>query len=317
MIIFSALPDLLSPWGISLKAIREDLNIAGSPERTCDRVVVEDSNGALWILEEIPKREIEKKCQILSLLDHLAGRGFEQIVCYRKAIAGSHHVLFSDGIFQLLPFRQSIPLDRPAYVFEGWRGPVLAEVLIAFRKASASFVPPEGRGFFSLKTYVRRIRDDIAARDPHLMKDVSPILAHLEEVFFPVHDDLPRSLGHGDFHPLNILWGPRSIHALIDWEFFGIKPEGYDAANLVGCLGMEDPASLGEDLVLSFLHVLTETGFFQPETRASFPDLVLALRFAWLAEWLRKKDLPMIDLELTYMHLLLEHQQDLMKLWRL
>jgi len=37
--------------------------------------------------------------------------------------------------------------------------------------------------------------------------------------------------------------------ALIDWEFCGLRPEMYDAALVVGCLGMEDPRSLTGDLV--------------------------------------------------------------------
>ncbi len=52
------------------------------------------------------------------------------------------------------------------------------------------------------------------------------------------------SFCHGDLHPLNVIWGEKSIRAVIDWEFSGIKPEIYDLANMLGCLGMEDPANL-------------------------------------------------------------------------
>jgi len=46
-----------------------------------------------------------------------------------------------------------------------------------------------------------------------------------------------------------------------------------------------------------------------------FPDFVVALRFAWLSEWLRRDDVEMIALELDYMDLLIEHRGRLRSLW--
>ena len=42
-----------------------------------------------------------------------------------------------------------------------------------------------------------------------------------------------------------------------------------------------------------------------------FPDYVLALRFAWLSEWLRKKDDEMIDLEHAYMKIPVDHMAEI------
>ncbi|MCK7479555.1 MAG: hypothetical protein M0C28_21095 [Candidatus Moduliflexus flocculans] len=46
-----------------------------------------------------------------------------------------------------------------------------------------------------------------------------------------------------------------------------------------------------------------------------FPDLVLALRFAWLSDWLRRDDREMVDLEAVYIGLLLENREALERAW--
>jgi homoserine kinase type II len=44
-------------------------------------------------------------------------------------------------------------------------------------------------------------------------------------------------------------------------------------------------------------------------------EFIVALRFAWLAEWLRRKDTEMISLELDYMQLLIDNKNVLQKTW--
>ena len=46
-------------------------------------------------------------------------------------------------------------------------------------------------------------------------------------------------------------------------------------------------------------------------------DFIVALRFAWLSEWLRKSDKDMIKLEQVYMLLLIENKEKLMHSWGL
>ncbi|MGD0170381.1 MAG: hypothetical protein ABSE54_11730, partial [Smithella sp.] len=45
-------------------------------------------------------------------------------------------------------------------------------------------------------------------------------------------------------------------------------------------------------------------------------EFIVALRFAWLSEWLRRKDTEMIGLELDYMRLLIDNKNRLQKAWR-
>jgi homoserine kinase type II len=132
---------------------------------------------------------------------------------------------------------------------------------------------------------------------------------------FPKGDALPRAFSHGDFHPLNVIWSATGIEALVDWEFCGFRPEMYDAALLVGCIGMEDPRSLSGELVKNLIGGLRAWAGYSEASWAAFFELVLAVRFAWLADWLRRDDREMIDLEAVYIVLLLDNREALLKAW--
>jgi len=47
-----------------------------------------------------------------------------------------------------------------------------------------------------------------------------------------------------------------------------------------------------------------------------FFELVIATRFAWLSGWLNKKDFEMVELELDYLNLLVEHDDLLKNTWQ-
>jgi homoserine kinase type II len=308
---------VLTRWAIPLKSLRQDLVISGSPERTDFRIVIEDTAERRWLLEKIPHRLKRSKLDIIHLLAHLVRRGFEHALPYKPARDGAYHVADEDGLWQLLPFLDSVPLARPRYLFDTWRGEHIAGNLVSLRRNAVGFPIPGSRDFFSITEYITDMAEKIARHNPEVMGPVTPILAHLERSFFDAHDALPAILCHGDYHPLNILWTSGGIGALIDWEFFGLKPEGYDVANMLGCLGMEDPDGLSGGMALAFLEALKAAGFLSPESLRTLPDLTLALRFAWLSEWLRKGDREMIGLELTYMHLLLDNREKIADIWKL
>ena len=50
---------------------------------------------------------------------------------------------------------------------------------------------------------------------------------------------------------------------------------------------------------------------------AYLPEFIIAIRFAWLSEWLRKKDNDMISLECDYMDLLTDNTKTLKQAWGL
>jgi homoserine kinase type II len=157
--------------------------------------------------------------------------------------------------------------------------------------------------------------DQVKNNNPIVHAHYLPFVKFLEIRFIPEHDTIPISFCHGDFHPLNIIWNKNRIKAVIDWEFTGFKPEIFDAANLVGCAGIEDPEGLGMPMVMAFIRELKNADIISPKGWDLFPEYILALRFAWLSEWLRKNDTEMLDLEARYMEILMTHMDELRSIW--
>ena len=132
-----------------------------------------------------------------------------------------------------------------------------------------------------------------------------PIADFLRRRFYPVAEETPSTFCHGDPHPLNTIWGENRIVAVIDWEFCGWKPLLYDAALVVGCVGAEAPGARHAGFITAFLDTLENRRLYSEEAMALLPLFVLAVRFGWLSEWLRNKDVEMIEFEIFYMNLLM------------
>ena len=311
------LRQVLAHWGITYRSLRPHLTPEGSPERTVFRAVVEDDRGFLFIVEQVDPAVFHTKMKIIRTLALLSERGLPAIVPYCRDREGQSLVKHGEDLWQVVPFTPGVRLDRETYLYEAWRGDVLASFLKALRDKARGMPAFSGDEVFSIKGYIRKLEAQVQRHQPRLVPQVREVLAFLEQEFMAVHDDLPVAVCHGDFHPLNIVWGKDDIRAVIDWEFLGIKPEIYDAANMVGCLGMEHPSSLTGPLVLAFIGRLREEGVFAAQSWRSFVGFVVALRFAWLSEWLRKKDEEMIALELDYMRLLIVHREELRAAWKL
>ena len=231
--------------------------------------------------------------------------------------AGQHVLKYEDGFWQVAPFLKGRPLDRQNYIYEKWRGVVLSRFLIELRERSRAipfFDPAES---FSLKQYICVLVQQIRKYQPALMEQMHPVLGFLEKKFMGVYDSLPVSFCHGDYHPLNMIWAPDDLRAVIDWEFTGYKPEIYDIANLIGCLGMEHPSSLKGDFVLRFISEMKASKIISPLSWEHLLGFIVAMRFPWMSEWLRKADKEMISLETAYMNLLIDRGDELKRTWRL
>ena len=189
---------------------------------------------------------------------------------------------------------------------DDWRGDAAAAFLIQLQRVGSQAPVPCPAPPFSIAAYVRNLFSALGRRQPQVADRFRPFVFHLEERLFPVLDRLPPAFCHGDVHPLNIIWGKRSIRAVIDWEFCGVKPEIYDPANLLGCLGMEDPRSLTGPFVRRLIGRLRQSAAYGEASWAALPELILAVRFGWLSEWLRTQDRSMIRMEADYMTLLVE-----------
>lgn len=313
----AALGQIAAFWGIALRAVHRSLIPDGSPERTLFRAVIEDSRGERFILERIPASARYNKLRIIRSLAFLAEKGLSGITPYRTGTGGEAILGRDRELWQLVPYVPGVALDRSAYLYEGWRAEALSRFLVELREKSLGipFFSLEER--FSLKGYIDTLVHRIERHAPELLPRIGPTLAFLEKGFMEAHDRLPAGFCHGDYHPLNIVWGEAEMRSVIDWEFAGIKPEIYDLANMVGCLGIEHPSSLRRELVKGLIARVRAAGLFSGISWDHFLEFVVALRFAWLSEWLRKEDREMVEMELAYMDLLIGNRGRLRRAWRI
>jgi homoserine kinase type II len=222
--------------------------------------------------------------------------------------------------WQVAPYLCGMEVPRPGWIHEDWRGELMADFLISLRACSER-IPRQRHGVFSITAFVRDLAERIARRDrqqrhPPLLPRLAPAL-ELLEAFNLVHDSLPLAFCHGDLHPLNVIWGLRGIKAVIDWEFCGHKVELYDVANVIGCAGIENPAGLRGKLALALIKRLREAGVMAEYSWVHLHELVIALRFAWLSEWLRSDDGEMVDLETELIGVLVRERAMLRGIWAL
>ncbi|MDY6791149.1 MAG: phosphotransferase [Thermodesulfobacteriota bacterium] len=304
-------------WDLKLKKLRKDLHIAGSPERCEFRIVIEDQDDRLFVCEKISPAAYEHKVRIINTLEFLASHNIGCIQPYIRNTKSEYITRNDHGLWQLTRFVDGVPLQRPQYVFQRWRAKVLASFLIDLAKKSPGVDHLFPIQSFSIKDYIYELMDTIGIHEPELKKSINPTIRFLEKQFMGIHDTFPQGFCHGDYHPLNVIWSDSGINAVIDWEFCGYKPEIYDVANLVGCIGMEDPQSLVGDLIAELIQSLRQAKLFSDLSWRYLVEFMVALRFAWLSEWLRKSDQEMIELEQVYMRLLIDNKKKLMQFWGL
>ena len=304
-----------SRWQVCLKKLHYNISIQGSPERSIFRVVLEDKKGGFFVLEQIPRKVAERKREIAADLDFLAKNNLARIQPYLADANGNYLIKHKNSFWQMTHFMQGVALDREKYMFEKWRGPALACFLIELRRKSKKLPFFDSRQVFSLKNYIYKLIREINLYNKHINSEIRDVAGFLEKDFMPAYAKMPVAFCHGDYHPLNIIWSADDIKCIIDWEFCGYKSDIYDAANLIGCIGVEDPQSLTGELVKSFIVDIKAAGIISKTSWKYLVEIIAALRFAWLSEWLRQKDTEMIALELDYMRLLIKNKNDLQKAW--
>jgi homoserine kinase type II len=122
--------DIIKNWDIKFKNERHDIDISGSPERTEFRIVIQDKKNDLYLLEQICKDQYKHKILICKTLDYLNMRGLKKIQPYLKNNHQEYISEVNNEYWQLIPYIKNIPLNRPEYVFDEWRGIVLADFLL-------------------------------------------------------------------------------------------------------------------------------------------------------------------------------------------
>lgn len=302
-------------WQVRLKKLHNNIPVQGSPERSVFRVALEDNCCRFFVLEQLPAKALEHKRQIAANLDFLAKKNLSRIQPYLAGEKGEFIIKYKNNFWQMIPLVRGIPLDRQKYMYEKWRGPALADFLIALHRKSKDLPFFDPSKAFSLKDYVFKLIREINFYNKDIKAEIKDIESFLEKDFMPAYEKLPVVFCHGDYHPMNIIWSADDIKCVIDWEFSGYKSEIYDTANLIGCVGVEDPQSLTGDLVKSFIADMKRAKIISNISWRYLVEFIIALRFAWLSEWLRSCDTEMIRLELDYMRLLIENKSSLQKAW--
>ncbi len=306
-------------FGLTEARARPDIDLPGSPQRAAARWAVEDDTGQVYVLERLRPGQAKHRRVLARILDHLAEQDLETVPYLRTPDADLDNgpVLHTDqGDFQLSPYLDHEPLDRPDFLGHEERGRCLGRWLAKLDQAGQS-VPDDLAAALprlDLPGYATDLRQAIAARRPDVLPRLDPVLAALAPLF-EAWPDLPAPLRHGDFHPLNVLWRGQGVLAVIDWEFCGPKPELFDAANMLGCCGFEHPRAFGAGLVPALVREIRGQGLLTPANASFLPHLVLGLRLAWLSEWLRTKDQNMLAQELDYLDLLAGSLSDMARAW--
>ncbi|VGO23130.1 phosphotransferase [Pontiella sulfatireligans] len=306
---------ILRNWGVDPRPEKLSAKLQGSPERTCFRIALAGSDGESWVLEEIEQNTYSRKKCIAATMENLEISGLACIHPYRRNSLGQFVTHCGGRLYMLRPHVAGEPLNRKKWLKEPGRSAAMADFLIQLRKATDKQPRNEEEKPFALREFIQQRMVRFAKHRADLFAGLAPVSHVMATSFFPVLNTLPTVLCHGDFHPLNVVWGDQTIESVIDWEFCGLKPEAYDAALLVGCIGFDNPDGLITEFTIGFIDRLRESGIFQADTWEAFFDLVIAIRFCWLSEWMRLHDESSRDLEMLYMNLLTTQKRYILDKW--
>ncbi|TWI72265.1 homoserine kinase type II [Desulfobotulus alkaliphilus] len=289
-----------------------EICLAGSPERSQSRMAVETKKG-IFVLERFSLNQGPRKNRIADLLFHLEALSVPHILPPLRDDRGRALIKKNAAFFQFTPYIKGKELPRPEYTRDGWRGEAFAD-FIRILLEKGPMIPVHAQAF-NILAYIRELMQILKIRETRLHDRLHPLSEKIETRLAPLLEAVPLTLSHGDLHPVNAIFGEKELLYLIDWEFFGPKPDIHDTANLLGCLGSEDPMALQGPFVRDLLKKLRASGHISPAGWQALAPMVAAIRFCWLSEWLRKQDAEMIDLECDYLELLVSHEDALSGLW--
>ncbi|NLF93493.1 MAG: phosphotransferase [Oligosphaeraceae bacterium] len=313
---------LASCWPIGPCRELPGLTPAGSPERVKDRMVLQQLQApeGKFVLEGCSPGQSSRRWHQAEILSRLAASGCPLLSPWLRSREGAWGVQLQGLFWQLRPWLEGKELPRETYGQDRWRGEAMAQFLLRLHQAAPALdcdcnCDCGCNRTFRLQEYIGRMLPRLKVRNPALHTDLLPVWSALRD-FRLAENALPAAFCHGDFHPLNVLWGDAGLNGVIDWEFLGRKTEMYDAANLLGCLGMDDPAFLTGDMARGLVITLARANMLSPESWHWLPDCVAALRFAWMREWCWRNNQALIIQELDFLGLLLDNRDFLRRSWQ-
>lgn len=303
--------NVLRQWGLEDAELLEEPADEGSPARVIFRQALRTSNGEIYILECLSPEKLTSRLKQAQMLLMLQIHHFKEVPAWLPTLDGNLGFQYANAFWQLRKWIPGVPLPRENYAGDSWRGRACADLLVKLKEKSSGIPAIE---HFELGHYISHLMRHIRVHNPALYSDLQPILEALEP-FFRMETGFPVHFCHGDFHPLNIIWGDQQIKALIDWEFCGFKLEAYDLANMLGCIGMDAPENLTNGMALELVRTLNGKNFLSKDSWYWLPEIIAAQRFAWMREWCFGHDREMMVQELDFIWLLLDNAELLRTKW--
>ncbi|MCA1784837.1 MAG: hypothetical protein LC657_02515, partial [Desulfobacteraceae bacterium] len=132
---------ICNQWQIDIHCVRADIEIQGSPERALSRVVMEDKQGRLFLVEQFDNKKWKARDRVARAVDYLSIRGLTQALPYRKSVKGEFLPFFEGACFQLSVFLDGTPLKRPDYLTSAAMGKNFARFLAKMSESSKGMDP--------------------------------------------------------------------------------------------------------------------------------------------------------------------------------
>lgn len=293
-------------WGLAFQARRNELDIAGSPYRCRERFVFSDTANQIHIAEAFPAEKKERQIRISWMLEFLSEAKLP-VTAYRRTQDGNFGLERGDAFWQVRQWSKGEALSVDRMASAGEIGRNYADFLIHLRNATISFVPEylaqTKERPFRFSRFFHGMEKLVEERAKSRKTEIFSLMESVGE-FCGLEPCFPRFLAHGDYHPLNVLLHDAKISSVVDWEFSGVKCAGYDAALMLGCMGINSPELLQSEMADIFRTTLRDAAYLHPVVRKYFPDMVVCLRLCWLGEWIEVGDEEMIQREIDYIHFL-------------
>ncbi len=294
----------LEAWNIKFKKRLDKISLAGSPSRTITRFVFSDDKDNLYTAEGFACEREDKQIRQTVMLEFLKENGLESVLPAIRTVSGGYGVRLDNLFYQVRPFADADSFPDHSHWNQAVYGNIWSEFLLALRKVSKlPDFPKNSDRNFRFTRYLPILIKELKCRAPGIENRLEPVLESLRD-FLEIEPCLPAFFAHGDFHPGNILMRNNQIKAVIDWEFSGMKTAGYDAALMIGCLGIDDSEWMTGPAARTMIGNLIRNRYMPPMALKYFPDLTIAIRLAWLAEWAELNESALLERELSFVELL-------------
>lgn len=293
------LKEILKFWKIEFGKCLNDLDGLISPLRVVRSIVIEDIAGKKYIIDKIRFDDIENKKYIAKSIEKIDELKVDKVALYLKSINGNYIEEYNLRSYMLRDYKEGIPIKQPYYLKDAWRGEKAADFLIdLYTKTKGKQLNFKKN---NLKEYFDKFNYILSKNYLKEYEELKNIIEFLNKFYLKI-ENLPVIITHGDYHPINIIWGIDEINAVIDWEFTALNHKIYDIANMTGCILSEGAEYIESDFLKSFLKKMFNCGLIEKVEIDILPEYILFLRYVgWLTLWYKNNDKEMIEFEVKFL----------------